>query len=196
MKIAPPHPVFPLSIQGRLSQNSSLIISTCSTNTFALLLFLRSLSFCVRLICTSRPSSGWVPAAQPPCSLSLSLPLVSARSSPRDLLGLTFLGLVAGLVVVARGLECERSFRGAVGFNSVSSVPDAGCDRDTVAEVDDTRAWTSGGWMAWYEEEDVGAECRPEWLLALVDVAGNSAMPGSPTSSSRLESGHTWPPLL
>lgn len=63
-------PVFPLSIHGLFSQNSSLIISTCSVTIRAFVLFFLSFSLCVLLICAigGRPSFPFVPAAQPPSS--------------------------------------------------------------------------------------------------------------------------------
>jgi hypothetical protein len=55
-----------------------LMISTCSISTVALLLFFLSLSFCVRLMCTGRPSLvcwGLATAARLPVSGCGCLPL-------------------------------------------------------------------------------------------------------------------------
>lgn len=96
-----PQPVFPLNIHGLFSQNSSLITSTCSINTFALPLFFLSFSRCVLL---TNPVSA-VPAAQPPDSVTCAasfLGLVElVNVDVRDFEDLVRSGIVGALIVDA-----------------------------------------------------------------------------------------------
>lgn len=102
------HPVRPLNNHGLFSQNSSLIISTCSINTFAFPLLFLSFSLCVLLKPPLPPTSA-VPAAQPPDSVRCDasflgfVVLIAVEVEERDVEALDFerAGMVGGVKVDA-----------------------------------------------------------------------------------------------
>lgn len=162
----PIYPIFPLNIHGRFSQNSSLMISTCSISTLALLLFFRSLSLCVLLWWTGRPSSPtYVPAAQPPCSVSLDVSFFEGSGEDLDwvvvgkvvLLLVRLLLLALGTLVLEMlavvgveeggrgnvGTPFERglSFSGAVGWISVLGEVSLGEEDARASRSGDEKGW-------------------------------------------------------
>jgi hypothetical protein len=90
---------------------------------------------------------------------------------------------IVGALIVDAGVDGDC--RGVVG--GMGNLAMLGEGKYCVSTEGRGRAWRSSIWNGSVSDDDVGAECRREWLLVRrAVVAGSSAMPGCPTSPTSL----------